>query len=101
MGGEKKKNKIRIQRCLSHYSLKALTWPNHCNFRRDCSGKSTLVNLIFTIFLIPTEGRILIEWTRCKKINVRELRKHIAIVMQDVFLILRNNKENIALEHQN
>lgn len=53
------------------------------------------MNLI-SRFFDPTEGRILIDGQDARRINVRELRRHIAIVMQDVFLFSETVKENIA-----
>ena len=80
---------------LSHISLKASPGQTIGILGETGSGKSTLVNLI-SRFFDPTEGRILIDGQDAKRINVRELRKHIAIVMQDVFLFSDTIKENIA-----
>ncbi|WP_034552315.1 ABC transporter ATP-binding protein [Carnobacterium funditum] len=80
---------------LSHISLKASPGQTIGILGETGSGKSTLVNLI-SRFFDPTEGRILIDGQDARKINVRELRKHIAIVMQDVFLFSETIKENIA-----
>lgn len=80
---------------LSHISLKASPGQTIGILGETGSGKSTLVNLILRFF-DPTEGRILIDGQDAKKINVRELRRHIAIVMQDVFLFSETIKENIA-----
>lgn len=59
------------------------------------SGKSTLVNLI-SRFFDPTEGRVLIDGEDVKNWNVIDLRKNIAVVMQDVFLFSDTIKGNIA-----
>lgn len=80
---------------LSHISLKVSPGQTIGILGETGSGKSTLVNLI-SRFFDPTEGRILIDGQDARRINVRELRKHIAIVMQDVFLFSDTIKENIA-----
>lgn len=80
---------------LSHISLKAVPGQTIGILGETGSGKSTLVNLI-SRFFDPTEGRILIDGQDARRINIRELRKHIAIVMQDVFLFSETVKGNIA-----
>lgn len=59
------------------------------------SGKSTLINLI-SRFFDPTEGNILIDDHDVREWNVLDLRKHITIVMQDVFLFSDTIKSNIS-----
>ena len=57
------------------------------------SGKSTLVHMI-PRFWNPTEGRILIDGVDAQEVTLESLRKHIAIVSQDVILFddtIRNN----------
>jgi len=60
------------------------------------SGKSTLVNLL-PRFLDPTEGRILIDGKDIRDVDVKSLRHHIGVVLQDNFLFSATVKENIAL----
>ncbi len=60
------------------------------------SGKSTLVNLL-PRFLDPTEGRILIDGRDMRDVDVKSLRHHIGVVLQDNFLFSATVKENIAL----
>lgn len=59
------------------------------------SGKSTLVNLI-SRFFDPTEGRVLIDGVDVREWNVLDLREHITVVMQDVFLFSDTVEQNIA-----
>lgn len=59
------------------------------------SGKSTLVNLI-SRFFDPIEGRILIDDVDVRDWNVIDLREHITVVMQDVFLFSDTIRRNIA-----
>ncbi|MGE0634383.1 MAG: ABC transporter ATP-binding protein [Pseudobdellovibrionaceae bacterium] len=49
------------------------------------SGKSTAVNLLQRFFE-PTSGQILIDDTPLSKIKLKDLRKNLALVTQDVFL---------------
>ena len=58
------------------------------------SGKSTLVNLLER-FYDPTEGEILIDDIPIQKIKLQDLRKHIALVSQDVFLFSDSIGNNI------
>lgn len=59
------------------------------------SGKSTLVNLI-SRFFDPIEGKILIDDVDVRDWNVIDLREHITVVMQDVFLFSDTIRRNIA-----
>ena len=60
------------------------------------SGKSTLVNLL-PRFLDPTEGRITIDGRDIRDVDVKSLRHHIGVVLQDNFLFSASVRENIAL----
>ncbi len=59
------------------------------------SGKSTLVNLIMR-FYDATQGRILIDGKNIKEYSLQDLRSHIGIVMQEVFLFSDTVEGNIA-----
>jgi ATP-binding cassette subfamily B multidrug efflux pump len=59
------------------------------------SGKSTLMNLICR-FYDCTSGEVLIDGINVKKIQKKELRKNIAIAMQDTFLFSDTIEGNIA-----
>lgn len=59
------------------------------------SGKTTLVNLI-SRFYDPTAGQVLIDGIDARKWPIRNLREHIAMVMQDVFLFSSTIEDNIA-----
>lgn len=58
------------------------------------SGKSTLVNLIERFFE-PTRGSILIGNTPIDEIDLMDLRRHVALVTQDVFLFNESIERNI------
>ena len=59
------------------------------------SGKSTLISLI-SRFYDCTDGRILIDGKDIKDYEPRELRKSIAVAMQDIFLFSDTIEGNIA-----
>jgi len=58
------------------------------------SGKSTLVNLLERFFE-PTQGKILIGGVPIDEIELKDLRKNIALVTQDVFLFSESIERNI------
>ena len=58
-------------------------------------GKSTLLNLL-PRFYDPTAGKLLLDGYDLRKLRVRDLRKHIAIVLQDAGLLPTTVAENIA-----
>lgn len=58
------------------------------------SGKSTLVNLLGRFFE-PTHGKILIGGVSIDEIELKDLRKNIALVTQDVFLFNESIDRNI------
>ncbi len=59
------------------------------------SGKSTLINLIAR-FYDATGGRVLIDGTDVRELQLRSLRKNIGIVLQDTVLFAASIRENIA-----
>lgn len=58
------------------------------------SGKSTIVNLLER-FYDPTQGDIRIDDTSILDMSLKELRKNVALVTQDVFLFSDSIKKNI------
>jgi len=63
------------------------------------SGKSTIINLIGRFYEIQ-KGEILLDGINIKDIRLRDLRRFIAVVMQDVFLFSGNIESNIRLNNQ-
>ncbi len=59
------------------------------------AGKSTLINLVCR-FYDPTRGRILIDGHDLRAVRMRDLRRHIGVVLQDTFLFPGTIRENIA-----
>ncbi|ECL1965774.1 ABC transporter ATP-binding protein [Listeria monocytogenes] len=80
---------------LKNISLKASPGQTIAILGETGAGKSTLVNLICR-FYDPTSGEILIDGVDARKWHVRELRNHIATVMQDIFLFSDTVEGNIA-----
>ncbi|EAD2926654.1 ABC transporter ATP-binding protein [Listeria monocytogenes] len=80
---------------LKNISLKTSPGQTIAILGETGAGKSTLVNLICR-FYDPTSGEILIDGVDARKWHVRELRNHIATVMQDIFLFSDTIEGNIA-----
>jgi ATP-binding cassette subfamily B protein/subfamily B ATP-binding cassette protein MsbA len=59
------------------------------------SGKSTLVSMI-PRFLDPWSGRVCLDGTDIRELQIRSLRRHISIVLQESFLFPITIAENIA-----
>jgi ATP-binding cassette, subfamily B, multidrug efflux pump len=60
------------------------------------SGKTTLVNLLSRFYDIQ-RGEIRIGGKNIKAVSAAELRRHIGVVLQDVFLFSGNIRDNITL----
>jgi subfamily B ATP-binding cassette protein MsbA len=59
------------------------------------SGKSTFVNLL-PRFYTPTSGQILLDGVDIQALRLADLRRHIALVSQEVVLFNASVRENIA-----
>ena len=73
---------------ISRGSMVALVGPSG-------AGKSTLVDLI-PRFISPTAGRIVWDGTDLKDLELKSLRKQIAVVSQDIVLFSDTVRENIS-----
>ncbi|MFZ1495423.1 MAG: ABC transporter ATP-binding protein, partial [Saprospiraceae bacterium] len=62
------------------------------------SGKTTITNLLSRFYEIQ-KGEILIDGVNIKEYDVEQLRKRIAVVLQDVFLFSGSVLENITLRN--
>jgi ATP-binding cassette, subfamily B, multidrug efflux pump len=60
------------------------------------AGKSSIINLL-TRFYDIQKGEILIDGTDIRTVKQSDLRRHIAIVLQDVFLFSGDIRTNISL----
>ncbi len=79
---------------LKNVSLEAKSGQKIAFVGSTGAGKTTVTNLI-TRFYDITEGKILIDGIDIKKIKKNELRKAIAIVLQDTHLFTGTVRENI------
>lgn len=64
------------------------------------SGKSTIINIL-NRFYETQKGTISIDGVSIKDFELYEFRKHIAVVLQDVFLFSGSVMENITLRDSN
>lgn len=62
---------------------------------RSGSGKSSLVSLI-PRFYEPTQGRLLVDDVDVRELQLQDLRRHIALVSQDIVLFNDSIEKNIA-----
>jgi ATP-binding cassette subfamily B protein len=60
------------------------------------AGKSSTIALLSRFYDV-SKGQILIDGVDIRSVNTKELRKHIAVVLQDVFLFAGDIKTNITL----
>ncbi|MBL7128355.1 MAG: ABC transporter ATP-binding protein [Ignavibacteria bacterium] len=60
------------------------------------AGKSTIINLLSRFYDV-SEGEIMLDGIDIRKFNQKDLRKNIAVVLQDVFLFSGDIKSNIDL----
>ncbi|MDD4680710.1 MAG: ABC transporter ATP-binding protein, partial [Clostridia bacterium] len=60
------------------------------------SGKTTIINLISRFYDVQ-EGEILIDNIPINDINLKDLRRNISVVLQDVFLFSGSIRNNITL----
>lgn len=63
------------------------------------SGKTTIISLLSRFYEIQ-RGQILIDGVDIKTIRKRDLRRQVAVVLQDVFLFSGTIRENITLNDQ-
>ncbi len=63
------------------------------------AGKTSIINIL-TRFYDINKGEILLDGVNIEKLDKRDLRKHISMVLQDVFLFSGNIKSNINLDDE-
>ena len=64
------------------------------------AGKSSVINLLSRFYEI-NEGQILLDGKDLREYNLENLRSHIAVVLQDVFLFSDSIYNNITLRNPN
>ena len=62
------------------------------------AGKSTLINLLSRFYEINS-GRITIDGTSIRDYSLKNLRRHVGVVLQDVFLFADSIFKNITLQN--
>src|SRR5690606_3676678 len=62
------------------------------------AGKSTIINLLLRFYDIQ-RGQILIDGVDIRRMRLAELRHHIGLVLQDVFLFSGSVERNLTLEN--
>jgi ABC-type multidrug transport system fused ATPase/permease subunit len=63
------------------------------------AGKTTIINLLLRYYE-PQKGRILIDGTDIRELNLRDWRASLGFIQQDVFLFSGSLKDNITLDRQ-
>lgn len=63
------------------------------------AGKSSIISILTRLYEIQ-EGRILIDGKDVMEYDIYELRKRVAIVLQDVFLFSGTIRDNITLQNE-
>ena len=64
------------------------------------SGKSSIINMLHR-FYDTTEGSVRLNGVDIRKISLRQLRRSVAVVLQDVFLFSDTIEENIKMGNRN
>jgi len=64
------------------------------------AGKTTLINLITRMYE-PSKGKIYLDGVDTSRLQVRDLRERIRMVLQDVFIFSGSVKENVRLGNKN
>lgn len=64
------------------------------------SGKSSIINMLHR-FYDTTEGSVKLDGVDIKKISLKQLRRSVAVVLQDVFLFSDTIEENIKMGNRN
>lgn len=80
---------------LQHINLDVSAGQTIALVGRSGSGKTTLVNLL-PRFYDPVEGRIILDGVDLREYRLENLRRHIALVSQEVVLFDGSVAENIA-----
>lgn len=82
------------EKVLNHVNLKVRPGEYLALVGSSGGGKTTMCSLIPRFYDV-VEGRILLDGTDIRKIKLKDLRDHIGIVQQDVYLFAENIMENI------
>ena len=61
------------------------------------AGKSTIMNVLLRFYEIQ-RGEILVDGVDIRRLRLRDLRRHIGMILQDVFLFSGSIEKNLTLE---
>ncbi len=61
------------------------------------AGKTTIINLLLRFYEVQ-RGRILVDGIDIRELRLKDLRRHIGLVLQDVFLFSGSIEKNLTLE---
>ncbi|OGB98468.1 antibiotic ABC transporter ATP-binding protein [candidate division KSB1 bacterium RBG_16_48_16] len=64
------------------------------------AGKSSLINLITKMYE-PTSGDIFLDEVNINRLNVKDIRQRVKMVLQDVFIFSGTIEDNIRLSNKN
>jgi len=64
------------------------------------AGKTSIINLLCRFYDV-NKGEILIDGMNIKDLELQKLRKHVGLVLQDVFIFAGTVEENIKLGNEN
>jgi ATP-binding cassette subfamily B protein len=81
---------------LKHVSFKVEAGEKVAIVGATGSGKTTIISLLCN-FYTPQQGQILLDGHDIQKLPLEDLRRQIALVLQDVFLFAGTIEENISL----
>ncbi|MDH7602423.1 MAG: ABC transporter ATP-binding protein [Armatimonadota bacterium] len=85
---------------LHDINVKALPGQRVAIVGKSGAGKSSFINLIPRFYDV-TEGCVLIDGIDVRRVRQSDLRKHIAMVLQDTFLFSGTVKENLRFGRPN
>lgn len=82
------------RKALDNFNLEIKAGERVALVGRSGSGKTTVVNLL-PRFVIPSQGKVLIDGENINDLTLANLREQFALVSQDVFLFEGSLKDNV------
>ena len=82
------------RKALDNFNLEIQAGERVALVGRSGSGKTTVVNLL-PRFVIPSQGKVLIDGENINDLTLANLREQFALVSQDVFLFEGSLKDNV------
>ena len=88
------------RKALDNFNLEIQAGERVALVGRSGSGKTTVVNLL-PRFVIPSQGKVLIDGENINDLTLANLRSQFALVSQDVFLFEGSLKDNVRYSRPN